>query len=374
MSMVFFTSATVNYLPKATVLAESIRRHRPGATVYLVLCDQAPPNLQRFSKAFDQVLLLSDLKLPVENMEQWIFQHTVVELCTAVKGPFLLHLFEQLGASKVVYLDPDIVAFDSFQQLETLLDAHSVIVTPHLVEPETTRRGIVENEICSLQHGTFNLGFLAVRNSAEGLRFARWWSDRLLEFCYDDIPNGLFTDQRWMDLAPGLFPDLCILRDKSYNVATWNLSHRRVEKGPHGELRVEGTPVRFFHFSGFDSGHQLGMLERYGQESPALFELREWYIQELERAGQSEYGKVPCGYEFFSNGKPILRQYRRVYRERAQLQKDFPRPATVEERRRSYYHWCAESFKRGRTPPERPPLLERWKRSIRKRIPRRQGT
>ena len=366
--MLFFTSITSNYLPKAAVLADSLRKHRPDSLFYVLLCDTAPADLARFSKHFDRVLTLAELKLPIPNVEQWIFKHTVVELCTAVKGPFLLQALEELQAEKVVYLDPDIVVLDSLTDLEALLDAHSVVVTPHLVEPDRSLTAIWENEVCALQHGVFNLGFLAVRNGTEGLRFARWWSDRLMHFCYDDIPDGLFTDQRWMDLAPCLFSDFYILRDKTYNVATWNLSHRRVEKGEQQRLQIEGSPVKFFHFSGFDSGAHLGMLNRYGQDSPALFELREWYLQELDRAGQAQFGKLPCAYDFFSNGRPIRREYRQAYRNRPDLIRDFPKPASVEQGKKSYYHWCIKHFRNGRLPSPKLTFFERWERSIRKRV------
>ena len=47
-----------------------------------------------------------------------------------------------------------------------------------------------------------------MRNGAEGRRFAAWWRDRLHRFCWDDVPGGLFVDQRWCDLVPALFPYL----------------------------------------------------------------------------------------------------------------------------------------------------------------------
>jgi FkbM family methyltransferase len=367
--MVFFTSITSNYLPKAAVLANSLRKYRPGAEFYVLLCDRTPVGLSRFEKIFNKIFPLEQLGLPVANAEQWIFKHSMVELCTAVKGPFLRKVFDELRPRKVVYFDPDIVVLDDLVELETLLDNHSVIVTPHLVDPENVSGAILDNEVCSLQHGVFNLGFLAVRNSAEGRRFVKWWSDRLMQFCYDDIPHGLFTDQRWMDLAPAFFDDFHILRDKTYNVATWNLSQRRVEKRADERLCIEGRPVKFFHFSGFDSGAQLEMLKKYGQHSPALLELRERYIQELERAGQLQFGSLPWGYGCFSNGQPILTDQRRLYRNRTDLIAAFPRPAQVENGRRSYYKWCTKHFRNGKIPGDRLPLLKRWERSIKKRLP-----
>jgi hypothetical protein len=365
MSLAFFTSAVGNYLAKAAVLAESVRQHHNGARFYLLLSEPEAPDWKRFAGLFDRLFLIRDLEMPVENVESWIFQHTLVELCTAVKGPFLVHALEELRAEKVVYLDPDIVVFDRFREVETLLDKHSIVATPHLLEPEEGGRGVEENEVCALQHGAFNLGFLAVNGSSEGRRFARWWRDRLLHFCHDDIPYGLFTDQRWMDLAPGFFPGFHILRDTTYNVAPWNVSRRKIAKGPGGRYLTDGSPIKFFHFSGIDAGNDFAMFESYARHSPAVFELRKWYLQELDRMGQAEFGRLPWGYGSFSNGKPIQKEHRLVYRKGLELMKQFPNPARVEAGEVSYDHWFAAHVKKGRI---RTPLLERWKRSMKKRL------
>jgi hypothetical protein len=368
----FFTSVTSNYLPKAAVLADSLRKHSPGSPVYVLLCDELPPELQAFAGRFDRVLRLQEMHLSVPNLPQWIFKHSAVELCTAVKGPFIQYAFEGLNAAKVIYLDPDIVVLDSLGELSSLLDRHSIIVTPHLETPENHLDAILDNEICSLKHGVFNLGFLAVRNSPEGNRFARWWSERLLRFCYDDIPGGLFTDQRWLDLAPCFFSDLHVLRDKTYNVATWNLSQRKVKKRADGSLCIDGRPIKFFHFSGFDSGDQLTMLRKYGQDSPELFELRDWYVQELERAGHSRFAGCPWAYGTYSHGVLIQPEHRRIYRSRQDLMAAFPDPAMVNEKGRSFYRWCLKNIPResepamGRNGKLR--LLKRWRRSVMKRI------
>ena len=72
--------------------------------------------------------------------------------------------------------------------------------------------------IFSSVHGVFNLGFVGVRNCSEGRRFARWWAQRLLKYCHDDLPAGLFTDQKWVNLAPCFSRELVAMDFDGYAV------------------------------------------------------------------------------------------------------------------------------------------------------------
>jgi hypothetical protein len=126
----------------------------------------------------------------------------------------------------VLYFDPDMVLFSRLDDLLAELDQGNVALTPHLTVPESTLDAVRDNEISALKHGVYNLGFLGVRNTEEGRRFARWWADRVYHFCVDDIPGGLFTDQRWIDLAPAMFDGVGILKNSRFNVATWKAISR----------------------------------------------------------------------------------------------------------------------------------------------------
>jgi glycosyltransferase involved in cell wall biosynthesis len=339
MTTCVFSSVVSNYIPKARVLAESVKRFHPETPFFLVLSDIVPPWLKLDQEPFDAVLTLDDLG--IGNIKRWLFQHSLVEASTGVKGFALQRLLSRPDCSGVLYFDPDIVVLAPLDELLSKLGSHSVLLTPHLADPERETAAIADNEICSLKHGVFNLGFLGVSNSPEGRRFADWWSDRLRQFCFDDIPNGLFTDQRWADLAPAFFDQLSVLRDPVYNVATWNLTNRRVEGTLRDGLTVGGERIVFYHFSGLDSGAQLSMLDKYGAEMPALYELRAWYLAECERKGQSLYGEYPWAYATFENGKMITGAHRRLYRSRPDLQAAFPDPYSTADTDHSYYHWFA---------------------------------
>ena len=172
----------------------------------------------------------------------------------------------------------------------------------------------------------------------EELGFIDWWTARLMEFCYDDIAGGLFTDQRWIDMAPCFFEDIDIVRSPGFNVATWNLS-QRVVAGDLDHLTVNGEPLFFYHFSGFDSGAQEVMLEKYGQPSPILKDLRAWYIEECKRKGQEAYGRRPSIYQFFENGNQITKAHRLLYRWRQYLVERYPDPYHVSQGDDCYHQW-----------------------------------
>lgn len=319
-----FTSITANYLPKARVLAASVKSVAPDAQFHLMLCDDTPEGFDLAGEPFDAVI--GPEQLGIDNLPGWIFSHSVVELCTGVKGAAVEFLFEQRGADKVFYFDPDMVVFDRFDELVAALDQHSMILTPHQTTPETTVEAIMDNEMASLTYGVFNLGFLGVHNDGEGRRFSRWWRDRLLRFCHDDRPRGLFTDQKWVNLAPCFFENIGVLRSPAFNVATWNISQRKATGSRESGVLINGEPLGFYHFSGFDSGAQEVMLNKYGADSPVLFELREWYLQACEAAGQSTLGRLPSRYAHYADGTPIRLEERLLYRQREDLRQAFPDP------------------------------------------------
>jgi hypothetical protein len=185
----------------------------------------------------------------------------------------------------------------------------------------------------------YNTGFVGVGKDQNGIRFTQWWRRRLEDFCYEELEAGIFVDQKWMDLAPALFDRVKILRDPTYHVATWNLTHRRVTGSHRTALLVNGRPVVFYHFSGLDMGNQLVALQKYGSEMPALFELRNWYLGACAEEGQQQLSSVPWSYDTFDNGDRILHEQRRLYRDREDLQIAFADPFSTQPLETSYLHW-----------------------------------
>jgi len=214
-----------NYLSYAAILAESYLKNEPGARFYLLVVDGLPPE----AVIPEGIRIVGPDELGLSSYFEMCFKYDVTELCTAVKPAFLSLLLTRYGEGSIIYFDPDILVLRSLDELKAAMASADVVLIPHLLDP-IPRDGLKPSEQDILIAGAYNLGFVALKASEMSRRLLGWWSDRLEDGCRVDPAHGLFVDQRWMDLAPGLFPPVTLLRDETYDVAYWNLHSRPVER------------------------------------------------------------------------------------------------------------------------------------------------
>ncbi len=306
------TIVAKNYLAYARTLAKSVQRASPGVAMYVLFVDDVAGFVDPAAETF-RSLGLDDLPLP--RPAEFKFRYDVMELSTAVK-PFLLRELFARGHGQVLYIDPDIWVFRPLDELFAFLDESDVLLTPHLTGPLGDGRYPDERDI--LLSGTYNLGFLGIADTPNVHRLLDWWGARCEFLCVSDITHGMFVDQRWMDLAPGLADRVRVLRDPGWNVAYWNLKHRALA-GPPGAPTADGSPVRFYHWSGFNptrptalSKHQ----DRYPTiETEPLLSMAREYSAELLSAGYRSSTAWPYSLGFFKDGHPISTEMRDLFRQ-----------------------------------------------------------
>ena len=334
----FFTSAAVNYLPKVRMLCRSIRRHHPEAMIHLALADERPPWLTAEGEPFDAILEMSELAIP--HWRSWTFMHTIVELSTAIKPFALKHLLARDDCEAVLYFDPDMVLFSRVDDILATLAQSNVALTPHQTKPEKNLVTILDNEVTSLRMGIFNLGFVGVRPTAEGRAFAEWWADRCYWLCRAEPQNGLFTDQKWVNFAPVFFDGVAILKSSRHNVATWNLTTRSLTGDLATGFRVDGEPLGFYHFTGFDSGAHRVMAVKNAGDNASVQELIGWYERETAAARDDPVNDWPWAFGRFSDGTPVKAHHRWLFRENRDLQLAFPDPYYAGTDRLNLIEWC----------------------------------
>jgi hypothetical protein len=332
------TCVAVNYLPKARLMCSSLKRYHPEFKVHLVLVDKVPEWFDLKSEPFDSLITLEQLGIP--NLKSWIFRYSVLEMCTGVKPFALRTLLNMPDCEGVFFFDPDIVFFSRLDDLVQELRQNSILLIPHQTKPEHTHEAIMDNEICSLKHGIFNLGFIGIRNDEQGKAFLDWWADRVERFCWAELEQGVWTDQKWVNFAPVFFEGVKIIKSSRFDVAPWNVTTRKLQGSVEEGITVDGEPLGFYHFTGFDSGAHEIMAMKYAGDNKALRSLIRWYktaIQEDKRAAGTPWGYA--SYTTFENGEPITPAHRIIYKRRRDLQEAYPDPFAVVEDGQCYYNW-----------------------------------
>jgi hypothetical protein len=279
------TIVASNYAEMAQVLGESFLRHHPSSRFAILVIDDGV--IEGVGDGIE-ILRLGDIDLSERELDLMKTIYDVMEFSTAVKPSLLRTL---LRSDEVAcYLDPDIFVYSPFDDAIAMVAQHGIVLTPHVLEP-IPRDGLAVSERAIRHSGIFNLGFIAVGSTAGS--FLDWWAERLLTDAVVDLDDHLFTDQKWVDWVPALFPHH-ISRDPGLNIAWWNIHERELARGDSGPV-VNGVPVRFVHFSGYDpsrsevlSKHPDAALRIDFEPGSVIRELADAYGDRLVARGHTE--------------------------------------------------------------------------------------
>ena len=238
------TIVGANYLPLARVLSRSYLQHHPGHSFVIVDIDEYFRDVGETGDSLE----CRGIDWLINVVPEFALMATiydVTEFATSLK-PFVLRaLLEEFEV--VTYLDPDIRVYAPLDELIRCTDEHGWSLTPHCLQP-MVRDEFGPREADIMMSGIYNLGYIGTSRKAEEM--LDWWSERLRRDSISDPANQLFTDQRWIDLAVPIFRPH-IEPSPAYNVAYWNLDQRPLRLDGD-TVMVDGEPLRFFHFSGFD--------------------------------------------------------------------------------------------------------------------------
>jgi len=309
------TIVSPNYLAYARTLSASYLAQHPDQQFYvLIVADLPPSNRDYFEGDTFLPVMLSELGIP--DLKSQAMKYDILELNTNVKPTFMKYLLQRFALEKLIYLDPDIFVYNPLTPVFEVLDTANAVLTPHVTTPIDD--GKRPNEQDHLYNGTYNLGFIGVKRSEETERILSWWERRCLDHGFSEGRTGLFVDQKWMNLAPGLFEGVAILRHPGCNMAYWNLHERSLSIGKDGKYVVNDTSALcFFHFSGIVVSDQeilskntdrFTLAEREDLQ-PIFAAYKAAVLVNREPIAEA----MPYGFDTFTDGIVVTRLARRIY-------------------------------------------------------------
>jgi tetratricopeptide (TPR) repeat protein len=238
--------STRSHVPLMNTFAHSVRKHFAGR-IYLLVVDSDDPNLVPEGTT---LVRLSDVIEP-ETWQKMVQRYNILELCCALKSYLVRFLARTVGCP-IFYMDADTYLVGPLDALLPQRPNFSVFLTPHLLYPFSGDPHA--EEIGMLCVGVYNGGMIGVGLSDDGIRFLDWWQDRVTRYAYDSREQGVFTDQKWLDLVPCFFKGVHVSRAIGLNLGHWRVcSERDFTYDVQEKLTFCGEPVTLMHMSGFKS-------------------------------------------------------------------------------------------------------------------------
>lgn len=288
--------ATMSSLPRARVLARSLRRHQPDwpFQVMLIGREDAIAAAARAESSLQLRSVSEELDLDVETL---LARHDEDQLTVLLLGHLLLR-HAGLTSEPVLHLPSSAWVLAGLQPVESLLSARSVVLVPRTIdvpddglEPsreQLERAGRIDDSIMAIDGGAASLGFL------------RWWIGHVEQTLgsLDAMQVGARPEDRpwlarFLDLAPARF-STGVLQDRGANLSLWNLDRHTLERSSEGFSVDHQAPLRFLNLPGFDPERPYRLAANASRarisRSPVLRELCEAYATELREAGWRDVG------------------------------------------------------------------------------------
>ena len=304
MSKNICTIIAKNYISFARTLCSSFLEYHPDGKCFVLIIDEFESYIEPSDENFT-IVKPEHLNIPM--LREFCYKYNITELATAFKPYLVDYLLKSHGLKNILYLDPDILVTNSLDGLYQELNNNDIVLTPHL-DRDYPDDGKLPDDGHIMRSGIYNLGFIGLRECENVSNFLNWWQHKLYDKCIIDPLAGYFVDQKFIDLASVLFPNIKVIYDTGYNVAYWNIHSRRVQKIGQAWLSNNGL-LYFFHFSNYKPERPEAMSAHQNRfnlkDMPDLYSLFCKYTSLLREHGYDSASKWPYEYKYYSDGEVV---------------------------------------------------------------------
>lgn len=288
---------------------------------------------ERLHPEVDRYLEVTGAESFALPQDPWFrFQYNPYEYQRAIK-PYAIQGLLDKGYEQVLYLHWDCALAGSW----THVLRGSITLAPHL--PTPLQDDLVPTELDFRRMGAYTSAFLAVRNDVHGRSFVAWWRDKCLRHCLADVESGMFVDQAWLDLVPGLFEGVEIVRDPGVNVGFSSLPLRPVRHG-NEDWTAGGDRLVFWHLGNLNP-EQMALNPRMTRVSMDTLHpderafLDAWSLDVLAE-GYVATKLQPSPFARFSDDVAIPDTWRRIGHAAPEMRNLYPDPFDARQRDAMY--------------------------------------
>ena len=278
----FTTYFDKNYLSKGLVLIRSLREVGCVFKLFvLALDDETEYFFKKNGHEFQEVEVITLQEL--EGFDDRIIKakdnRSLIEYYFTL-SPFLpWYLLQKYSVPHVCSLDADIVFYSNPSKYFDLLEAKSIVITPHKFSKEN---------IDKLKYGKFNVSFQIFKNDDIGITCLSDWAQQCFEWCFDylDSENLRFADQLYLNTWERKYgKNIFLIDDQIGGVAVWNASRYLIQE-KNGCFYSNHEKLIFYHFHNFKLLNQNIAINGFSQYelqiNPGIKKLYQHYFIRLK--------------------------------------------------------------------------------------------
>lgn len=297
------TVCTIQQLPYALTLGQSVKHFHPDATFVIGLADESQ-TLPAIKSLPYPVLSVVDI-LGADEVARLSAQYTPTEFIGAVKPAFMQAVYERFSETDIlIYADPTCCFYQPLQAIQQVLATANILLTPHITAPPRDKFQPDEKHFQNV--GLYSSGFLAVRRSTETERFLIWWDSRVRNRAYVNFCEGLCADQIWLMHLPAFFEGVHIIHDRTWHAALWNFHERRLQQETNQWVVADNGALVFVNFKGLtnpDEGFFPYQSRLKLRQRPDVSQLLNEYRQQVELQKQPQFEQQP---HYGQQPEPVL--------------------------------------------------------------------
>ena len=232
------------YIQKGLLLYNSLNKHDKNFRFFFVCLNDEVKSLLKAMKLEKAIILSID---QIENDDPQLAAvkatRSEKEYAWTSKASIFLYLFKNYPEiDHILWMDVDIVFYSSPEPIFREMNLCSVLLTRERFKGDNAKL----NDI----YGIYNTGLMGFQRDKNAISFIKWYRKKCIEWCYDKIMPGKWSDQMYLNKINKTFKGVRISKDISINVTAWNIQGCTVEK-LKDDIYIDGKKLIFYHYSGF---------------------------------------------------------------------------------------------------------------------------
>ncbi|WP_061222715.1 hypothetical protein [Leptospira weilii] len=230
-----------NYLPLGLSLYESVQRHFGDFHLWVLAMDDKTYTFFK-ENSFDHVTMLSLGDIESEDVLTAKWNRTWQEYCWTLSPVLPSYvLAKNPNIDHITYLDSDIFFFSNVGPVYDEIGKQSVMIIPHRF-PDRLKH--LE------ANGIYNVQMVYFKRDEIGMKCLGRWREQCLEWCYNRVEDDRLGDQKYLDVWPQTYKNICVLKNEQAGVALWNAERYKIRLKDE-EILINESPLIFYHFHMF---------------------------------------------------------------------------------------------------------------------------